>query len=586
MLPQEVAAEPDLRDYLQVLRRRKTVIVLSVVVVLGIALVLSYLQTPRYAATAKLLLKPRSNQSIFGSNAQSSGDPARAVQTEIEVIGTEPVQDLVRKAIGTAPPVRVQPVGQTDLVTVRSESTDPKRAGLVANAYARAYIDFRRKQSLDELSAASEEVQTKATGLQKQIDNLGATTAALPACVDARTTPDACSQRTAADATATQRRTTLISQLGLFQQRLDQLQVDSALASGGAQLITPASTPTVPFQPTPKRNAVLAVVLGLLFGVGLAFLVEYLDDSIKGKEDFERAVPGLGVLGLIPAVPDWKAREQCRLVSLSDPTSSGAEAYRMLRTSIQFLGIDREVRVIQVTSASAREGKTTTLANLAVAFASSGLRTVAVCCDLRRPRLHEFFGLDNAVGFTSVLLGDVALAKALQPVPGQERLLVLASGQLPPNPAELLSSSRTADLLRNLAAQVDIVLVDSPPVLPVTDALVLCQRVDSTVLVSSAGTTTRKAVHRAAELLHQVNAPLVGAVLNGVDEQSGYGGYGGYGGYAGYTSRYYKQTVSSSGEPNGSGVGMTSRSGGASADGNGAVTPKLRRLRPPSRRST
>ena len=236
------------------------------------------------------------------------------------------------------------------------------------------------------------------------------------------------------------------------------------------------------------------------------------------------------MIGLIPQIPDWKAKERSRIVSLSDPTSPAAEAYRILRTSIQFLGIERQTRVIQVTSASAQEGKTTTLSNLAVAFASSGLRTVVVCCDLRRPRLHQFFDLDNAVGFTSVLLGNVALSKALQPVPGQDRLLVLASGPLPPNPAELLSSSRAAELLRNLAAQADIVLVDCPPVLPVTDSIVLSQRVDATVLVVSARTTSRKAAHRAAEMLHQVNAPLIGAVLNGVTEQSGYGGY---------ASRYY-----------------------------------------------
>lgn len=566
MLPQEAAPEPDLRDYLQVLRRRKTVIALSVVVVLGVAMALSYLQTPRYAGTAKLLLKQRSAQSIFSSGAQPGGDPARSVQTEIEVIGTEPVQALVRKKIGSAPPVQVRPVGQTDLVTIRAEDVDAKRAALVANTYAAAYIDFRRKQALDDLSAATEEVQTKVTDLQKQIENLGATTAGLPPCVDARTTPDACNQRSAADATLTQRRTTLISQLGLFQQRLDQLQVDSALASGGAQLITPAFAAGAPFQPTPKRNAVLGIVLGLLFGVALAFLVEYLDDSIKGKDDFERAVPGLGVLGLIPAVPDWKAKDQTRLVSLREPNSPAAEAYRMLRTSIQFLGIDRQVRIIQVTSANAREGKTTTLANLAVAFANSGLRTVAVCCDLRRPRIHEFFGLDNAVGFTSVLLGNVTLTKALQPIPDQSRLLLLASGPLPPNPAELLSSSRTADLLQNLAGQADIVLVDSPPTLPVTDALVLCQRVDATVLVSTAGATTRKAAARTAELLRQVNAPLVGAVLNGVTEDSGYGGYS--------SSYYTAHPVVTDDNANGSGNGAGA---GAGVIGNGAVGEPSRR---------
>ncbi len=548
MLPQEAAAEPDLRDYLQVLRRRKSTIALSVLVVLAVALIVSFLQTPRYAATAKVLLKSRNNQSVFGTESQVYVDPARSVETEIEVIGTEPVQELVKKKIGSAPPVQVRPVGQTDLVTIRAESTDASRTAVIANAYAAAYIEFRRSQALDELTQAGEQIQSKITDLQKQIDNLASTTANLPACVDTRATPEACAQRSAADATVAQRRTTLFSQLGLFQQRLDQLQVDSTVAGGGASLVTPASTPADPFQPTPRRNAVLAVVLGLLFGVALAFLVEYLDDSIKGKEDLERAVPGLSVVGMIPQIPDWKSKETSRVVSLTDSTSPAAEAYRILRTSIQFLGIDQQVRLIQVTSASAQEGKTTTLANLAVAFARSGLRTVAVCCDLRRPRLHSFFGMDNAVGFTSVLLGNVALSKALQPVPGLDRLLILASGPLPPNPAELLSSGRTVELLRNLASQADIVLIDSPPVLPVTDSLVLSQRVDATVLVSAAGTTTRKAVHRAAEMLQQVSAPLVGAVLNGVTEDSGYGSY---------ASRYYTSAnVSTNGSgTNGYGAG-------------------------------
>jgi succinoglycan biosynthesis transport protein ExoP len=551
VLAQEEVAEADLRDYLQVLRRRKSVIALSVVAVFALALGLSYLQPPRYAATAKLLLKQQSANTVFRSDAQPYVDPVRSVQTEVEVIKTEPVQELVRRKIGSAPAVQIQPVGQTDLVTLRAESTDASRAALVANSYATAYIDFRRKQALDQFSAASEEIQAKITEYQQQIDNLGTTTSNLPQCVNPGATPDACNQRTAAEATVTARRTTLLNQLSLFQQTLDQLAVDSTLASGTAELVTPASTPAVPFAPTPRRNAVLGVVLGLMLGIGLAFGVDYLDDSIKGKEDLERALPGLGVLGLIPQVPDWKTKDKVKLVSLTDPTSPASEAYRILRTAIQFVGIERQTKIIQLTSSSAQEGKTTTLSNLAVAFADSGLRTVVVCCDLRRPRLHNFFGLDNAVGFTSVLLGNVALSKALQPVPGKDRLLVLASGPLPPNPAELLSSSRTADLLRNLASQADVVLIDCPPVLPVTDSIVLSQRVDATVLVVAASSTSRKAAHRAAEMLHQVNAPLVGGVLNGVAEESGYGGY---------SSRYYTSDISANGvSRNGNGHGKSSR---------------------------
>lgn len=560
MLPHEELAEADLRDYLHVLRRRKTVIALSVATVLALALVMSFTQSPRYEATAKLLLKQQSAKTVFGSDSQPYVDPVRSVQTEIEVIKTEPVRELVRKKIGSSPAVQISAVGQTDLVALRAESTEASRAPLIANAYATAYIDFRRKQSLDQFSAASEEIQAKITEYQQQIDSLGSTTSNLPQCVSPTATPDACAQRTSAEATVTARRTTLLNQLALFQQTLDQLAVDSTLASGTAQLVTPASTPAAPFAPTPRRNAMLGVVLGLLLGVGLAFAVDYLDDTIKGKEDLERAVPGLAVIGLIPQVPDWKAKDTAKLMALSDPTSPAAEAYRILRTAIQFLGIERQTTTIQVTSSSAREGKTTTLSNLAVAFANAGLRTVVVCCDLRRPRVHQFFGLDNKVGFTSVLLGNVPLSKALQPVPGQDRLLVLASGPLPPNPAELLSSSRTADLLRNLASQADVVLIDCPPVLPVTDSIVLSQRVDATVLVVAASSTSRKAAHRSAEMLQQVNAPLVGAVMNGVAEDGGYGGY---------SYQYYTADIS----PNSISGNRRGKSSGGRRTGRKAKTP-------------
>jgi len=161
-----------------------------------------------------------------------------------------------------------------------------------------------------------------------------------------------------------------------------------------------------------------------------------------------------------------------------------------------------------------------------VALARAGQRVIIVCCDLRRPRIHEFFGLSNDSGFTSVLLGKVPLSAALQKVPGQARLSVMASGPLPPNPSELLSSKRTVEVITSLQAEADIVLIDSPPVLPVTDALVLSGRVDATILVCVSGATTRKDAARAVELLEQVDAPLVGTVLNGVSAANTYG-YGG-----------------------------------------------------------
>jgi capsular exopolysaccharide synthesis family protein len=157
---------------------------------------------------------------------------------------------------------------------------------------------------------------------------------------------------------------------------------------------------------------------------------------------------------------------------------------------------------------------------------------IVVCCDLRRPRIHEFFGLTNTIGFTSVLLGELPLSAAMQAVPGQPRLALMASGPPPPNPSELLASRRTGEVLLALKSECDVVLVDSPPVLPVTDAIVLSRTVDATILVGTAGRTTKKEYHRAVELLQQVEAPLIGSVLNGVDSDDLYGygyGYGYYG---------------------------------------------------------
>jgi non-specific protein-tyrosine kinase len=484
-----------LRDFLRVFRRRRGIIVLTLFVIVSVAVVASLLQNPVYAAEAKVLLQPRSTESLFDSDTGQRRDPNRAVQTEIEVLESQPVQDAVRAKLGAAPEVSARGIGQTDVIEIRAESTDAKRAADVANAYATAYIDVRRQQAVDDVLAAAQQIQGKIADLQRQLDPL----------------PPG------------PQKDSLIAQQGLFRQKLDELQVDAALKSGGAQLVVPARVPSDPFKPKPVRSGLVGAVVALFLGTGAAFVVEYLDDSVKTKDDMGRVAPSVPVLGLIPAVPGWRVTDDPQLVSLTEPKSPAAEAYRTLRTSIQFLALEQPVRTLQITSPSAQEGKTTTLVNLGIALARAGQRVILVCCDLRRPRLHEFFDLPNSVGFTSVLLGKMPLTAALQRVPQQNRLALLASGPLPPNPSELLASRRTLDVLTSLQSETDVVLLDSPPVLPVTDALVLSRRVDATLLVCVSGATTRKDAARAVELLSQVDAPLVGTVLNGVTGEAAYG---------------------------------------------------------------
>jgi len=442
------------------------------------------------------------------------------MQTEIQIITSAPVRQAVAAKLGEAPRISASPVGLTDVLSVRAESTDPARAATVANAYANAYIDFKRTEGVNDLLAAAAQIQSKVSDLQHQIDDL-----------NLRITSAAPLAQAGVRSEVGPQIDTLIQQQGAYKQQLSNLQVQANLDTGGAQLVTPATVTTVPVRPRPKRDAAIAVVVGLILGVGLAFLLEYLDDTLKSKEDVERVVRDVPVLGLVPAVPGWKPKDDPVVVALTDPHAPAAESYRALRTALQFMALDRPMRTLQVTSPTAQEGKTTTLASLGVALAQSGQRVVVVGCDLRRPRIHDFYRLRNEIGFTSVLLGDVPLSAALQPVPGVDNLRLLASGPVPPNPAELLSGRRTVEVLTALQAEADIVLVDCPPVLPVTDAAVLSGRVDATLLVLWAGETTRKELSRAAELLGHVDAPIVGVVLNGIKSESGYG-------YA-YNYKYY-----------------------------------------------
>jgi receptor protein-tyrosine kinase len=300
-----------------------------------------------------------------------------------------------------------------------------------------------------------------------------------------------------------------------------------------ATIVDNASYSDVPVSPKPTRNVGLGIVLGLLLGFGLAVLRQTLDTRVHSAEEVSEITekPVLGAIGFDPET------KETPLISDLPSHSPRAEAFRVLRTNLQFVDVDTQNKVFVLSSAVPAEGKTSTSVNLAISLAQAGVKTLLVEGDLRRPRAASRLGLDDAIGVTSVLVGKVKFADALQH-DEKAGLDFLAAGPIPPNPAELLQSNAMADLLATLRKTYDVVLIDAPPLLPVTDAALLARQADGAILVVKHGTITRDQVRLSVQRLEQVDARLVGVVMNMLPAKGRGYGYGyGYG-YAPDDSRH------------------------------------------------
>jgi capsular exopolysaccharide synthesis family protein len=264
-----------------------------------------------------------------------------------------------------------------------------------------------------------------------------------------------------------------------------------------------------PVSPTPLRNAGLALALGLVIGVGGAVLRETLDTSVKTPQ----ALGEITDAPVLSAVPMDSRAKRAPLIIAGSAGSVRAEALRQLRTNLQFVNVDQPARAVAVTSAVPGEGKSTTACNLAIVFAEAGKRVVLVDADLRRPKLAEYLGVEGALGLTNVLAGQASLDDALQQW-GSSGVFVLPSGSIPPNPSELLGSRNMAALVASLRRGFDMVIIDTPPLLPVTDAALAATIVDGTMLVFRCGKTTATQARSAIDALTAVDARVLGCVLN------------------------------------------------------------------------
>ncbi|MBW2593388.1 MAG: polysaccharide biosynthesis tyrosine autokinase [Deltaproteobacteria bacterium] len=302
----------------------------------------------------------------------------------------------------------------------------------------------------------------------------------------------------------------------LLIRRFKETSLTEEIKTANIRIIDPAEVPGGPIKPNKRRNILLALVVGLTLGIGLAFLLEYLDNTIKFPEEVRNYLK-IPYLGPVPAyaIDGAAGGKPSDLITLKSPKSTASESFRGIRTGILYSSADRPPQVILVTSAGPSEGKTVCAANLAVTMAQAGSRVLLIDCDMRRPRVHKMFDQSRDQGLSSVLVGNVDVREAIINT-GVENLDILPVGPIPPNPSEILGSRKMVDLIEGLKKDYVRIVLDSPPVTAVTDAVILAQEADGTILVIRAGDTPRQIVQNGLTQLQSVNAGILGAVLNGI----------------------------------------------------------------------
>ena len=504
-----------LRDYIGVVWRRKWIIALVVIVAAGSAYYFASKQTKMYSTSGTIIYKQQLDLA----------DPLNTGYTDVQGIDREmaSINDMIsgptlQAAIGAILKKEGVDGGSgfsvtaaqassgssssnsssagSNVVVFTGDSASPALAAAGANAAAQAYVDWNQELQRKQISAAIPVVQT-------QLNKYG--------------TPES----------------KLTSDYVMLKQRLQDLQILQATATGNYQVLSPAPVPVAPYAPKPLRSAILGFAVGLFAGIGLAFLLEQFDTRVR-KPDEIAALLRLPILGRIPKIRTKTINEPLP-VTLRHPDGHIAESFRMVRTNLDFMAVDNDVNSIAITSCMKGEGKSVCLANLAVTMALAGKKVVIVDADLRRPRQHKFFGAENKAGVSTVAAGTSTLLQSLVPVqmqapddggPGhkefadwskgadsQSRLYLLPSGPLPPNPGEIVSSRRFATIIETLTQEADLVMVDTPAMLAVGDTSAIAANVDGLVFLADMHMIRKPQLMTAADQLMRLPTKMLGIVV-------------------------------------------------------------------------
>jgi polysaccharide biosynthesis transport protein len=499
-------------DYLAILRRRKWIVLLPPVAAALAAYVLSMGQSPLYRASAEVLVNRLLVVAAQTGVDPTGGDPDRFLQTQASIARSPELAERVANRSGvpgmTAGRVlgesSVTPSSEADLISIAVEDEDANVAVRLANTYATEFAD-------DTEERATRSIDEALVGVREQLKALA--------------------DRGQTDSAA-------YSELLLDQSKLE---TNRSLFAGNTDVLQPADG-AGKIKPRPQRNAILGFLFGGVVGLALAFLAEALDRRVRDEHEIDAAL-GLPLLARIPQ-PPRALRKTNDLVMLRDASGAQAETFRKLRTSIEFVNPDGAARTIMVTSAVEQEGKSTTIANLAVALARGNRRVAVVDLDLRRPFLSQLFHVGGRPGITDVAVKRATLADALRPIalatPIQEQasqngdgtsngrtvseglLHLLPAGTIPPSAGELLQDERLRAVLDELASRFDVVLIDAPPLLAFGDTMTLSAHVDAMFAITRLSRVQRPILHEFARQLKSCQATLLGYVVTGVEHSESY----------------------------------------------------------------
>ncbi len=529
----------ELRRYWIIVRKWYWLMLLGLVLSAATSYVVSSSLTPIYESTVTLQVNQiQDSVGIAGYNDLLAS--TQLTKTYAELIRQRPVLDPVIYELGlnqvyeaVARQVSVRGIRDTQLIQVSVKRPDPQQAADIANKIGEVFVRQMTEAQGGQISVTREGVRQQIAAVEGEMSNISKEMEGVRAAGGTSAESRAIEQA---------RLQSMMTQYQLVYSQLVKSDQDLALAEskavGGLRIAVPAVPSRNSVEPKVLYNTLVAAVIGLIVAIGFALLLEYLDDTIKTAEGLEQAtsLPTLGIVGIIPpdagAVQPKKSPEEARkgpastgdksksnghnpFLVAADLRSHFGESYRTLRSNIQFATLNQPCQTLAVTSAGPNEGKTLTLSNLAITLAQAGKRVLVVDSDLRRPYLHRMFGLSNREGLTNLLVAEnqSSIQRFLQDTP-YPNLRLLASGPLPPNPTELLSSPQMAKVVESLKQEADVLLFDTPPTFGMADASIVGTLTHGTLLVVESGKNRNEAIVRLKDMMDRAGVRLVGTVLN------------------------------------------------------------------------